>query len=416
MGLFGRRQYVHVNRDDRGVIETRQENFRDWIPSFDCNSHFSVFGGSVDRRNLMVLEAISRCYGKMGIIVIHSNPSIISMIDGFYQYYPRLCNHTEEMGIDVKKCQISSAQPEYEPFYGMSGIRVIEAIYPQLYSGNLNAAQKNLCEEALKQFFKIIRFLGEELDLDILIKLVNMDINEIEDIISGMSQNERSTIISTLINNNIFIQVRADLNAFASRLEGRIWTRSKDDEEVSDISMIKAVENNAILSIHVNSNRDILNYLAAEIKVIMDSGRRFLLVLDSVNIESTVMNDELMNLLSLPFSTVLASDNIRGIFGNSNFENALSRMNVALLLRHANINVAREYSNAIGQYDRQMVTYNYGSNREAFKIFGSHNKGQNVMVDRFDRISPEEIVGIGDGAIIMDQENNEIIKTSNLIM
>ncbi len=416
MGLFDRREYVYMNEKDRRITETREEQFRDWMPDFEGVNHMSVFGGSADRRNRIVLDAIARAYGKMGVIIIHSNPSLITMIDRFYYFYPKLCTYTEQVGIKVRKCQISSNNPEYEPFYGMSEIRALEAIYPKTNTENGNSGQRNLCEEALRQYFKIIRYIGEELDLDILVRLVGMDINELESIINTMPQKDKNKIRETLSYNDIYKQVRADVDAFANSLEGRIWTPCPEDGEVSDISMIKAAENKAILSIHVNANNDVLNYLTCEIKEMMDRGMRFMLVLDSVNIEGSIMNDKLLAFSTLPFSTVLTCENVTGIFGNSSFRNVLSRMNTIFLMRHTDANIAREYTSTKGQYDRQVVTQHYGTNREAFKLFGSHNEGRNVAVDRFDRITPEEIVNLGDGAIIMDQENNEIIKTRYLIV
>ena len=87
-------------------------------------------------------------------------------------------------------------------------------------------------------------------------------------------------------------QVRADVDGFASQLRSRIW----GGQENTGVSILTAIQNKALLSIQLPTfNETVMNYLAAELNQVLESGMPCLLVIDSVNVENSEMKRLMVN-------------------------------------------------------------------------------------------------------------------------
>ena len=244
---------------------------------------------------------------------------------------------------------------------------------------------------------------------DFLLYLCNLEINELEDCeeMQKVPENERQHILSTLMqHDNIYLQVRADINSFAGHLEGRIWKRKDENEESLDVSMISAVKQKNILAIKVPFNNHVTDYLGSELQTIIDEGIEFLLVIDSVYAAPTLLNSEILKMPELPFSTVIACENLRGIYGDdqADMENALAKLDVIHVMQCSNNISAQPFTSVTGQYLRRFESTHNGTHKDDFHILGS---GRDQSVDTheelFDRIRPEEFANLGDGAVLIDQ-------------
>lgn len=421
MGLFKRKDhYEYENEVNKEIELTRYEHLYEWIPTFQTSEHCSIYGGDNHARSFGVLKAIANCYGNMGVVVIHNNDLLAQLIEDFYAYHPRTCEHAEYYGKNVKKCFVNKDNLDYEPLYGLSEDRAIEAIYPQSSRDDPSYMQKALCAEALRSYITILRSKGEDIDLDGLYYLVNLELPELkEHEMTNLNEYECRRVMNSLTqHNNIYLQVRVDVNAFARGLRGRIWRERYEGEDSSDISMIEAVRHNAILSIKVPSDRGVLDYLYAEIKAMVDEGLKFLLVIDSVCIANSKLNTELMRLPSLPFSTVTAGDSIQGIYTNSDdMMYSLEKMSKVVIMQCNNVS-AKIYSEIVGQYMRNFVSTHMGKNKEAFKWFGNVEHAQDIHQELFSRILPEEFTRLYPGAVLIDQStyDNRIVKTDELVI
>ena len=392
-----------IDDNDRGILFSKVEYVRDWVPSFDNIEHLGVFGGRGDMRSNVILQAIANCYGKMGIVVIHYDDELIDKLQDIRTIIPEVGN------VDVKQCSVCRDNLVYEPLYGISEERVVDVLYPQVSRDNPSYLQLHLCAEALRSYLKIIRYNDLSIDLDFLLYLCNLEINELEDCeeMQKVPENERQHILSSLMqHDNIYLQVRADINSFAGHLEGRIWKRKDENEESLDVSMISAVKQKNILAIKVPFNNHVTDYLGSEIQTIIDEGIEFLLVIDSVYAAPTLLNSEILKMPELPFSTVIACENVRGIYGDdqADMENALAKLDVIHIMQCSNNISAQPFTSVTGQYLRRFESTHNGTHRDDFHILGS---GRDQSVDTheelFDRIRPEEFASLGDGAVLIDQ-------------
>lgn len=413
--MFGNRSgELHGRNDnDRGVIETRQESVSEWVPMFGVPSHLGVFGGEETVRNAVVLQSIANCYGNMGIVVLHFNDNLIRGIKGIRQSFPEL-----ESAPYVDVCAVDSANPIYEPLFGVSAERAVEMIYPQVNRDNPSYLQMHICAEALRGYFRIIEFNSMEIDIDALLYFVNMDLSTLEECEEWqrVPEMEQSKIMASFLHHdNIFLQVRADVNSFAEHLKKRIWDTSDEKEEATDISMVSAVRDKKILTIKVPFNNHVTDYLATELQAIMEEGLEFLLVIDSVYVAPSLLNSEILKMPVLPFSTIYACENIRGIFGDnqSDVENILAKLDLIHIMRCNNIIAAQPYSAIVGQYLRNFESTHIGSHREKLELLGGVDKSVDRHEELFDRIRPEEFVALGNGAVLIDQSgvDNVTIKT-----
>ncbi len=416
MGLFNRNTDAEKrNAFNRDIIESKAEKISYWIPSFDTPENFSVYGGDKYIRNMIVMGTISRCYGRMGVVVIHNNETLVGEIKKFRGFFPEIFNRCARNGVRVMNCNVDNTNLLYEPLYGMGIDRAVEAIYPQMPAENPSYMQQHMCAEILRKYMMILKANGKAVDLDGLLYLCNMDIQTLEKTaMQKLPQDEvRNILASFLQNNNLYLQVRADVNAFAGHLESRIWRRKKNLDEASDVSMTEAVKHRAILTVRVPSNVGVLNYLATEIRSMIDDGLEFLLALDSVMVANSTMNKEILRQYSLPISTVITCDSIAGIFDDENdMLNSLGKMENTIIMNTPNLNVAEVYSRALGQYMRQFTTTHTGSHREAFRIMGGYDTSRDMHEELFYRVTPQEFSQLGDGAVLISRGNGgKTVKT-----
>ena len=137
MGLFNRNTDAEKrNAFNRDIIESKAEKISYWIPSFDTPENFAVYGGDKDIRNMIVMGTIARCYGRMGVVVIHNNETLVGEIKKFRGYFPEIFNRCTRNGVRVMNCNVDNTNLLYEPLYGMGIDRAVEAIYPQMPAEN----------------------------------------------------------------------------------------------------------------------------------------------------------------------------------------------------------------------------------------------------------------------------------------
>ncbi len=417
--MLGKRNgELHGKGDnDRGLIISQREYVQDWVPEdFSNIEHLGVFGGKNDMRTNVILQAIHNCYGKMGIVVIHYDDELIQKMNSIHDFFPDL-----DTG-NVMQCSVSRDNPVYEPLYGIPEERVVEVIYPQVSRDNPSYLQLHVCSEALRAYLKIIKYNDLSIDIDILSYLCNLDLNELEECseMQKVPESERTHILTKLMqHDNIYLQVRADINAFAGHLEGRIWHKKSEEEDTMDVSMISAVKQKNILTIKVPFNNHVADYLGSEIQTIIDEEINFLLVIDSVYVGPSLLNTEVLKMPELPFSTVIACDNLRGIYGDneSDIENALAKLDVIHVMQCTNNISAQPFTSVTGQYLRRFESTHSGSHREALHLLGGVDNSTDTHEELFDRIRPEEFAALGSGAVLIDQGgyDNSICVTEEFV-
>jgi len=407
MGLF-KSSGMHGGQSDRDVINLASFDVLGWLPDFSQTENIAIYGYDKKLRHDVILQSIANCYGYEGIVVLHNNDELVRDIKNFSGKYPDVYEECRGVG----QCHVGVTNPVYEPLFGMSAERIVEAIYPEIDRNSPSYMQQHTCGEVLRNYLRILELQGVPYDLDELIYLVNLDINELRSAeLRDIDEGEARRITGALQRgNSTYLQVRDDINAFANKLSGRIWKKKNWDEESTDVSIITSVREKSILTIKIPNAPAVLNYISSEIDELVDNNENFLLVIDSIAVAGTLLEEKLLS-SNMPFSTLISSDRVHAVFNNdeSKMSQSLGLMDGIVIMNCRNATDAKVYSEAAGQYMREFVSSNRGSARQDFSIFASSfNEGKTRSEQLFDRITPVEFTKLGSGAVIMDQRNSTI--------
>lgn len=400
-----------TNRRNQNIGRYGSVRVADWIPEKEAGSNLAVFGGNILQRTAVVEQGIARCFGKMGIVVIHNNSMLEKELMGFRDIYPEIFHNCRSTGA----CFINSGNLCYEPLFGLDRNRALEVIYPELSTDSPMYLQQHLCADALRKYFEIFQYKKVPVNLDDLLYLTNLDIDVLESKeLRELPPEAAADILAVLVQENIMRQVRADVNHFADRMDGRIWSRNR---KALPVSIIEAVKRRALISVRISSaNPAVMDYLSSELNYLMDHNAAFLLVIDSVNIGNSIMKSIAAS-SGDGFSTVLAGNSISDLFDASreDGDNALFKAAKIILFQCANAAMAKQYSELIGNYLRQFTSISDNQSRGAFDLFSGHGKGKSITEQDYARIRPEELVHLGNGAVLINQMNGKIETVKKII-
>ena len=389
----------------RGKSEGDIEQYRtvfieQWLPDQNYEESYGVFGGNEDQRNLIVEQGIARAFGKMGIIVLHNNDSLENDLKHILNCYPDL----ERYYANTPMAFVNYEHRDYMPLLGMDENRAAEVIYPQGTSQSPMYLQQHIYASALRSYLKLLRYCKVPITISNLQKICRIDLNNFQ-MPDGIPEVEAKEILANLSQDQVMNQVRADVDGFASQLRSRIW----GGQENTGVSILTAIQNKALLSIQLPTfNETVMNYLAAELNQVLESGMPCLLVIDSVNVE----NSEMRRLMVNPggrLSMILSGNTVQELCSVTNLGNELSvRFRKLILLQCANAGVAMQYSELIGNYMKKVITQTENTNKGVFELFGSRGRGTAITEQQYARIRPEELTNLRNGAVLIDQENSRI--------
>ncbi len=395
-----------INKRNKNINQVGSTNAAKWIPDSEIGTSLAVFGGNEAQRMRVVGQGIARCFGQMGIVIVHNNWNLENMLKDFKNQYVFQAERYPQTPV----CFVNSENPCYEPLYGLNSSRVIDAVYPRDARESSANMQQHICAAALMKYIKILEYKNVPVDLDNLLYLSNMELEVLEQReLGNVPVGMRDDILISLSQDNILRQVRADINYFAAQMDDRIWSGQRP---ASNISIIEAVKNRAMLSVKVPSNSvAIMDYLSVEINALLDSGLQFLLVVDSVNFQNSTIKNSIV-IAPSQISIILSAKDIQEIdtAGTSSGIGILNKMSKIILFQCANAIAAKQYSELIGNYLRQFENYNYSEGKGLLDILIGHGegRGKGVSEQLYARIGPEELVRLGDGAVLINQVNGQI--------
>lgn len=393
-----------INKKNQNIKIYNSVSANNWINEEAIDGGIAVLGGNVYQRNAIVEWVIAKCIGGMGVVVLHNNDVLEHDLGQLGKMYPSLL--TAYSNLDV--CFINNEALYYEPLYGMDINRAAEAVYPELSTDSPMYMQQHLCFEALKKYLKILQYTDRAINLDHLIDLCNLDLDELERIeLSRIPQEVAEDILAVLMQENINRQVRVDVNHFAALLDGRIWKRAC---AMTTVSLIKAVERRALISVKIPSNNvAVLDYFREELNYLIDNHARFLLVVDSIDMKDSRLKDILFN-SNQSFFTILSENSNLEIDGSTDGQNSnlLNKVGNIILFRCANVTIARQYSDLIGTYSRKVVSMSDSRQKGPYNFFAGYERGRTISEQDYARITPEALVQLNEGVVLIDQRSGTV--------
>lgn len=397
-------------KEERNVEKYLSARISSWISDREADESFAVFGGNVQQRNRVTEQGIARCFGRIGVIVIHNNEFLEQDLMHILEIYPELLSGYGKTPV----CYINQNNLNYMPLLGMEPDRAAEVIYPELSRESPMYLQQHLYADGLKRYLRILQYRDLPLTLGSLLYLCRLDLEALETReLSQIPEAYASEILSGLMQDNVTRQIRADVESFAGQLYGRIW----GGQGGGGASILTAARNRALISIRVPShNASVLNYLSAELSQVLELGIPCLLVIDSVQLGNSLLR----GIITAPGGSVpkiLSGSSVQELCGETpNSGSALLyQFGKIILFQCANAAVAAQYSDMIGNYLRRFMTMTENKSRGAFDLFSGHGRGESFSMQEYARIKPEELMRLGNGAVLIDQVSGRIQMTKNLV-
>lgn len=390
MGFFAK-STERINQRNKNISIQKHTELCDWLPDNEAKMSMSVLGGSDKQRSAVLNHAIARLYGLCGIIVIHNDSMLEQRIKNFRNYYPDLYQNRRKINIGF----VSGTNCIYDPFYGMDESSIVKCIY------TMESNDCALRAEGLRQYINILKYNHFPITLQNLCRLCSMNLDRISsEMMSSIPQNIADDIMSILMQNNLHLQVKSDVKMFATHLEGKIWD---GETKRTEISIVSAVEQNALLSIKLSSNdKNVLNYLAKECKYLIEKNKHFLLIVDSIILQDTEMQEVVRN-TSKQFAIILAGPNhidmLKGnLDGKTELPDSLAQKIILFSMNSSAI--AGYYSEMIGKYEKIEESFSEKEENKN-KLFGKYERNISTRKTQDYKFTPEELVRLGNGALML---------------
>lgn len=408
---------AHINYY-RNISHFNRYTIQEAIQQEYSNISFGAFEGTKQQRNMIGLYQISRCIGNKAIILIHNDPEFEASLSQLFSINQTLSNNNNNFRMYLAN-QHGSKDSYYDPLYGLSSGDILDAIAPiPKDSGTLSEVQA--LRSILADYLEIIQYrfakdktmFGEyPFNLDLLYELTKMSYSELKQrVLAYLPNTSFDSITRRLSAAEAQQKAYNAVRTFALNLNKCLWT-NKGFLNHSKLSIVSAIESRSLISIYVpGSRKEILDYLAVELKAMNDRSRPYLLLTSGIAVSES---DEFKKLFlnehkALAYSTGVLSENLSGIISmgnNSGLSNAelssfFSQTQDLFVFSCSSAVSAVPFSNGIGNYYRQVSEQHVDTHRESFHIFSAHGTGVTQREVQQAIINPEELTNLGDGCLI----------------
>ena len=287
------------------------------------------------------------------------------------------------------KVIITGSTPIYDPFYNRSDKEICNLI--------VNSSSSNTLINATGQQYilGIIDFIRSKNISPYYEMFVSCPHNQLIDKIDdaekkGYLSNQRAMMIkSQLIQGQ---NERANVQAFFSQLsssQGAGILSNRGDKN-SAVNIRTAVSHDGLIMIDIGSstNEILLNLIVNEIKEVLTFGKKIMLILDGININSNDLLSKVIKSLSSKCLTTFLSENIYSTLGANDklFHTFVGNASKCIVFSHMDSIACNKWSEIFGYYDAEKISQTIGGNQ----YFGL----QDSFTTSFNRefiLKPEEI-------------------------
>ncbi len=212
---------------------------------------------------------------------------------------------------------------------------------------------------------------------------------------------------------------RANVQAFFSQLayQGMGIISNKGNRN-SAVNIRTAVEHDGMLMIDIGSSTNdiLLNLLVNEVKEVLASGKKIMLVLDGININSNEQLSKVIKSLSSRCLTTMLSDDVYSMLGADDnlFHSFVGNASQCVVFSHTMGVTCNKWSEVFGYYDVDKVSQNMGTNQnyQWGYGFGSSNS-ISVATNREFIVKPEDIARMAPNEVyILDRNVRELAYTT----
>lgn len=212
---------------------------------------------------------------------------------------------------------------------------------------------------------------------------------------------------------------RAGIQSFFSQLSYQgAGILSNRGSRNSAVNVKTAVNHNGLLMIDIGSSTNdiLLNLLINEVKECLAAGKRIMLLLDGININSNDLLSKIIKSLSSRCLTTLVSEDVYSMLGaDDNLFNSFAGNACKCIVFQHSIGVScTKWADVFGYYDVNKISQNV-SNTQNYQWgygFGSANS-INVSTEREHIVKPEELARLNMNEVyILDRNAQELAFTT----
>lgn len=300
--------------------------------------------------------------------------------------------------------EISSGNPCFEPFYGLSELEISNQIletapkdydikynaryYIEGISAYLKASGKNLSFKLFSTCPHSMIFDKVD-DLEMQGKISDHEAQEIKSkLMMGQSENYK---------------LDSFLASLRMEIEPLMYVSKRGQHP---LNIVTALKHNAVLCFDLSSvtNKLLLNTVIYQLKLALTRGLQYQIVIDSIPIDSNESYAAYIRVPSDKVCKTIAADDFYAMVGGDEkvFSAVVGNTQTLIVMNHSSGHSATKWAEVFGQYDKFEESYSTsrgGSRRTPFSILSSpnYNRTVNVSKNREYIVKPETITRLGNG-------------------
>lgn len=236
-------------------------------------------------------------------------------------------------------------------------------------------------------------------------------------VVQGLISNQKATQIRNQLMQGQ--NERANVQTFFSQLSYQgAGVLSNKGNRNRVVNIKTAVEHKGMLMIDIGSSTNdiLLNVLVNEVKDVLADGRRIMLVLDGININSNEVLSKIIKSLSSRCLITMLADDVYSMLGADDnlFHSIVGNASKCIVFSHRMGISCHKWSEIFGYYDIDKVSQNLGTNQnyQCDYGFGSSNS-ISVTTNREFVVKPEELSGLAPSEVyILDRNTGEFAYTT----
>ena len=212
---------------------------------------------------------------------------------------------------------------------------------------------------------------------------------------------------------------RPNIQSFLSQLSYQgLGILSNKGSRNAAVNIKTAVHHDGMLMMDIGSstNEILLNVVVNEIKEILATGKKMMLVIDGININSNEALSKLIKSLSSRCLTTLLSDDVFAMLGAdvNLFNTFVSNASKSIVFSHSSGTTCSKWSEIFGYYDVDKVSQNVATNQNYQWGYSSGTSTSiNVSTNREFIVKPEEIARLKLNEVyILDRNAQELAFTT----
>ena len=211
----------------------------------------------------------------------------------------------------------------------------------------------------------------------------------------------------------------ASVQAFFSQLAYQgAGILSNNANRRSAVNIRTAVSHDGLIMIDIGSSTNdiLLNLIVNEIKEVLSSGKKLMLVLDGISINANDLLAKLMKSLSARCLSAIVAEDVYSMLGSDDnlFYSFVGNACKCIVFRHIGGISCNKWAEVFGYYDADKTSQNIGNNQNFQWGYGFGSQYTiNVSSNREHIVKPEEISRMAaNEAYILDRNASELAFTT----